>query len=98
MGELAYRRQKGSHESLYDMVALCKNGHKYTPENTRWQKGSSGYLARVCRACDKARKAAPEYLKRRRDRRKRNVMEIGERLGQASVSSQHETPKQEQKL
>lgn len=33
----------------------CKNGHEYTPENTRIRKGSAtGKTKRACRACDRA--------------------------------------------
>jgi len=36
-----------------DKRTHCKNGHEWTPENTRTEKGSK----RVCRACKRERKA-----------------------------------------
>lgn len=44
----------------------CKNGHEYTPENTRFYS-DRGWKVRACRACDVQRTAA--YEERRRQGR-----------------------------
>lgn len=38
----------------------CKNGHEYTPENTRWSAPQAGRenRSRICRACRRDRRAA----------------------------------------
>jgi hypothetical protein len=36
----------------------CKRGHEFTPENTRSYLMSTGYVARYCRTCERARKAS----------------------------------------
>lgn len=41
----------------------CRNGHEYTPENTRWQKRSYTFTHRVCRTC--AREALERLAERR---------------------------------
>lgn len=44
----------------------CKNGHEYTPENTRWSAPPAGRenRSRICRACRRDRRAAARAAKK----------------------------------
>lgn len=45
---------------------ICKRGHRFTPENTRWKGG--GLRSRECIECDRQRRVTPEYREKRRNR------------------------------
>lgn len=44
------KASKGRAHRLSEMQTHCKNGHEFTPSNTRLSK-QRGYVVRVCRAC-----------------------------------------------
>lgn len=56
----------GRHYSKYKDVTHCKQGHEFTPENTRIKKryDTENKTMRACRICERAR--AQEYNKRRK--------------------------------
>ncbi len=48
----------GTQENPEKHKDTCKNGHEFTPENTRWRTHKDGRRQRVCRECNKAARRA----------------------------------------
>lgn len=53
----------------------CKNGHEFTPENTRIGAGPAGRLVRNCRTCNN--EAARRYKARKREERGAPPVTVG---------------------
>lgn len=53
---------------------ICKRGHHFTPENTKWK--GPGLRSRACITCDNLRRTTPEYREKRniRSARKRAAL------------------------
>lgn len=54
------------------LITHCPKGHEYTPENTKWIKGSS----RACRKC----RAADQYRRRKRKQQERGPLPQKQRM------------------
>ena len=50
-------RSENSKDRTYTRKEVCKNGHPYTPENTRMSKDKRGYEFQACRTCAREREA-----------------------------------------